>query len=373
MKVLHIVYECEPGRHKGGVSKAVHELAIAQSKTGESVEVWSISNFQNESSNFGYLHRRFKGEKFFGSISSRDIVNFLESIQGQVVVHLHNTFHALNIQVGSKARELGFKTFYTPHGALDPVLLKSFSLKSLKKRLYCHFFEIPSLNKANGVIALTEFENIGLQSIGVKSPIFVVPNGIHLPLPQLQQEFSRKDYINLLYLGRINPKKRIEHIIKALSLVSHRGFNVRLLIAGDEKQNPFYTKKLNALVDELDLGARISWLGFRDDLQKRELFKISDLFLHASESEGMAMAILEAMSYSVPVVASKGCYMSSAAHLGAIIEYESGENQLADTISNFLSSDGEFRKLQGDNGYKYVSSFHAWESIAEKLHAIYKK
>lgn len=370
MKVVHIVYACDPGNHRGGVSKAVHELALAQHHVGVPVEVWSVAASYSETCEHGYLHRRFPGGGFLGSIYSREILRAMEDQPAPVLIHLHNTYHALNFQVNKSALRLGFKVVHHPHGALDPVLLSGWSPKAIKKRIYTKFVEIPCLNRANAVIALTDQERQGLITLGVRSPIHVIPNGIDF-VDHVAPRAPRGN-LGLLYVGRINPKKRIEHIIEALSILLKNGHQAHLQIAGSETQFPEYTARLKALGADLGVVNCISWLGFRNEQQKRELFARADLFVHASESEGMAMAILEAMASAVPVVASAGCYMSNAASASAIMQYGEGSDQLADTIIKFAALDGDARRTLGLAGRAYVRARHDWARIATDLNHVYE-
>lgn len=369
MTIIHIVYACDPFNHRGGISKAVHELALAQHNVGVAVEVWSVAPAASETREHGYAHRRFLGASFLGSIHSPDMLRAMAARRAPLLIHLHNTFHALNFQSNSRARSLGFKVVHHPHGALDPVLLAGWSPKAVKKRIYVRLVEVPYLNRANAVIALTEQEKHGLLALGVRAPIHVVPNGIGLTAYDAPR--APVGDLSLLYIGRIHPKKRLEHIIEAISILVKAGHRPHLYIAGDEAQFPEYTTRLRDLGAQLGVSECLSWLGFRNEDQKRELFTRADLFVHASESEGMAMSILEAMSYSVPVLASAGCYMSAAASAGSIIQYEEGSDQLAEAIARFAGLDKALRQAQGAAGRAYVKSRHDWVTIATELNHIY--
>ena len=84
------------------------------------------------------------------------------------------------------------------------------------------------------------------------------------------------------------------------------------------------------------------------------------------------MAILEAMAYATPVVASKGCYMSAAAKAAALLEYDAGPGPLAAAIFQLLARGESARINQGRVGRDYVRTHHAWEAIASHLSHIYE-
>jgi len=374
MKIIHVVYACTPGAHRGGVSKMVHELAAAQLVVGHDVQIYSLSPQEEPVINQPVPIVYFKRHALLGSAFSDELSASVSRLPLGTVIHLHNTFHYLNIQVSKAARVRGLPVFHHPHGALDPHLLDGWSFLRVKKRIYAKIIEAPLLNCANGVFALTTNEAHGLRKLGVKSPIHVVPNGIMLSPPAIPSgRFNAINRLRILYIGRINPKKRIEEILHAISLVGNQGLACHLLIAGDANQFPSYSASLRELSTRLCLDDKVEWLGFRDEMQKRELFGQSDLFIHSSESEGMAMAILEAMANRLPVIASSGCYMSTAAEKGALIEYGSGSLALAHSLVKFAKMSAPEREQLALVGRMHVESSHSWETLARQIVDVYAK
>ena len=94
------------------------------------------------------------------------------SLRGHVL-HAHNSFHPLNLQVGEAGAARGFPVYYHPHGAMDPSLFQGWSWRALKKRLYIRFVGRLDLNRSAGVFALTGYEEAQLRSLGVTAPVAV--------------------------------------------------------------------------------------------------------------------------------------------------------------------------------------------------------
>lgn len=379
--IVHVVYNCTPDVFAGGVAKMVLELATAQSAFRKVVICAYASDQRNEVRINDNLHiKYFRGSKFLDVVYSTEICRYLIAEKERIlVIHAHNTFHPLNRQVSKVAASLCVPIFFHPHGALDPVLFRGFSIQNLKKMLYVRLVELRNLNQSTGVFALTALEKIQLLSIGVKKPIYVVPNGISFastPSEQIDttsliaaQEIPN-DSQKILYVGRIAKKKGLHFILPAFAAVKNRLSNAYLLLAGDENQNPVYSRQLRRMASDLGIASSVKWLGFLDEKKKPIVFASSQVFVHASSSEGMAMAILESMDRMVPVVATYGCYMGDAAREGALLECEQTPDSLAEMLLRVLQCEQVSCSLK-KNAKQYLQDHHDWKVIAAKINSLY--
>jgi glycosyltransferase involved in cell wall biosynthesis len=373
--IRHIVYECLPGAYAGGVQKMVFELASAQRRLGADVEIWTPDAIRAGSTEIfdGLPIRYFYPDPLLGFARSFRLRREIDKLPPDAVLHAHNTFTPLNVQVGRAATACGLKVFFNPHGALDPALFSGWDFKAIKKRLYIRFFTRPKLNRANGVFTLTSLEQAQLGSLGITSPIHVVPNGIR-PVAVASREAGLALRARhglgpagrvVLFVGRITSKKRIEDIIRAIG-----GLEAHLLIAGNPEAEPGYTAMLKAAAADAGCAHRVHWLGFMDEAAKATAYAAADCFVHASESEGMALAILEAMSAGLPVVATEGCYMAEAAQAGALVECARGPQALTEALRPLLM-DLDLAQKQGRRGQAYVASAHDWANLARRSLQIY--
>src|SRR2546430_10489445 len=195
MKVIHVVFECIPGKFRGGPQRMVYQLAAGQAVAGGDVEIWALNQngVPGNQTPSGLRPRYFPEHSLLGTHWSRRLGEALALQVGNVdVVHAHNTFELLNVQVARFGRKTKTKTFFSPHGALDPKLFGDWSARSIKKQLYNRLVEIPNLNAARGVFALSDFEENQLRAIGVSAPIHVVPNGVEIPPVQVEKAQSEE-------------------------------------------------------------------------------------------------------------------------------------------------------------------------------------
>lgn len=379
-KVIHVVYECIPGEFRGGVQKVAFELALAQNKIGLDVEIWSLYKTEpkEDVDCNGVKIRYFKAKYLFGVARSINLIRELIIMKEMIsIIHSHNTFHWLNIQLGKFSRYYSIPIFYHPHGALDNNLFNDFKFKSLKKRIYIKFFEAMNLKKAAGIFALTLEEKEQLMKLGLENNIHVLNNGINIPKGLPKKCESRKSLkVNLkkniiLYVGRIVAKKGLHIYLNALKEVISNSPDTIFIIVGDYNQDLEYTDLLKLKINNLDLKDNVIWAGFLNEKNKPLYFVAADIFIHASYSEGMAMSVLEAMSYSKPCLVTKGCYMQDAAIENSLIECEQDELELAKNTLNILN-DKELKNQLIVNSKNYIIKNHNWIVIAHQTRSIYK-
>jgi glycosyltransferase involved in cell wall biosynthesis len=110
---------------------------------------------------------------------------------------------------------------------------------------------------------------------------------------------------NLVFVGRIVPNKKIEDLIKILSV--YRKFlspHVRLIVVGNTRTLPRYYYALRELASRLQLTARE--LVFTGHLPMDEFlaaYQTADMFVSMSEHEGFCLPLIESCRFGLPVVA----------------------------------------------------------------------
>ena len=114
--------------------------------------------------------------------------------------------------------------------------------------------------------------------------------------PVQKSELGVKDSDRLLvWVGRLDPVKGLEDLLRALVIIQQR-FASHLVLVGDGPER----SRLERLITELDLADRVSLVGVRDDVPK--ILKACDVFVFPSHTEGMPNALLEAMASGCAIV-----------------------------------------------------------------------
>ena len=101
------------------------------------------------------------------------------------------------------------------------------------------------------------------------------------------------------FLGRLHPKKNIEQLIAALTLLPP---HVCLRIAGDG--DPAYREQLEVLVGTAGVGRRVTWCGFPTGADKQAFLAEIDLLAMPSRYECFGMVAAEAMAAGTPALVS---------------------------------------------------------------------
>jgi len=147
-----------------------------------------------------------------------------------------------------------------------------------------------------------EFEECGKLIPGWKG--FVIPNIIWLP--ELKICKHPNAVFTIIYMSRIHPKKGIELLMEAISLMEKKPI---LKIAGTGEES--YIKQLQQKAEGLGIAGNIQWLGWQNREEKFSTLMRADLFALTSYNENFANAVIEALHAGTPVLISGDVGVSS--------------------------------------------------------------
>ena len=102
----------------------------------------------------------------------------------------------------------------------------------------------------------------------------------------------------ILTVARLHPQKGHDYLIPIIPEIVAKFPQVRFVWVGDGEYQTYLTN----LLKEYQVEPYVAFLGYRDDIPN--LLTAADIFLFPSYQEGLPFAILEAMVYGVPVIAS---------------------------------------------------------------------
>lgn len=167
-------------------------------------------------------------------------------------------------------------------------------IKSLLKKIF---------KWSKHVIVLGEEEKAILEEdFGIHN-VISLPNCIDL---SAAREFNRniegKEFLDILYLGRIEPNKGIDYIFEACNALKSEGVKFHLNFAGKEEIEGQYIPKFKE-----EFGEHFTFHGIVSGEKKTDVLKKCNIFLLPSFYEGLPMSLLETMSFGqVPVVTPVG-------------------------------------------------------------------
>jgi len=198
------------------------------------------------------------------------------------------------------------------------------------------------------------------------SKIMVIPNGVDLGL--IGGVRSKRQEHKIVYVGRLNPHKKVDWLLKAFEMLKEKCPHADLELIGD---GPMYDKYIKyAKKNHL---SHVVFRGRVDDEEVIRALKSSWLYVLPSVREGQSITTLEAMASGTPqiVIDTEG---NGAAEL--VSEGQSGlcvkpsARNIYEAM-NCLLEDGETWRELSENGIKYTSNL-TWDNVAEQHDKLYK-
>lgn len=248
----------------------------------------------------GYGATIIKSEKLIGKSmdigSIIPIMRLLKELKPDIV----HTHASLSSRISAKLYGK-CKIIYTRHCAYPPSSFMSSSPGKLLGRLIARTF-------SDGVIAISEAVKENLTDTGVPEEIItVMMNGVE-PLEKLDENHKRE--IRKVYnigenektvgmVGRIEPVKGHEYFLNAAKICLDNGLKIKFLIAGSGG----IETDIRKMAEELRITENVIFTGFINDVAS--VVNIIDILVNASYgTEASSLAMLEAMSLGVPVIAT---------------------------------------------------------------------
>jgi glycosyltransferase involved in cell wall biosynthesis len=136
-------------------------------------------------------------------------------------------------------------------------------------------------------------------------PLYVDLAKYEKPMNAFLHRLFRDGRINILFVGRVAPNKKIEDLIKVTFY--YKKFIsplVRLIIVGKTTALPAYYHALVKLADDFLLAPEeICFTGHLPDDEMFAVYRAADVFLSLSEHEGFCLPLVESMIFDLPIIA----------------------------------------------------------------------
>lgn len=275
------------------------------------------------------------------------------------VIHAHS-YHALPALFAalSERKKKFVLSPYYHRGGHTP-------FRNLLHKPYKFFGEM-IFSRADTIICISEYEKRLVESdFNVAKKTIKIPNGLNLSEFENLKSKRKKDNGRekkeriLLYVGRLEEYKGVQHIIQ--SLPELQGFRLRIVGKGP------YEKELHNVAEELGVAERIEWL---KDLSRKELldcYADADIFLMLSSHESYGITVAEALASGTPCVVAKG---------SALDEFVDGIQCLGIdepiTKEKVIKSVIQLKDMKQNNEFDMENlTVFDWDYVTEKIDDIY--
>ncbi len=189
-----------------------------------------------------------------------------------------------------------------------------------------------------------------LMRLGFRSPVSVIYSGIDLKRIKAVRPVKSSGAV---YVGRLVGYKNIDRLIKVFNAT---GNELKIIGSGPEEAR---LKKM--------ANPNVKFLGYLPEDEKIAHMKGAQLFINPSKTEGMGLALLEAMACGTPVMAHDlPCYREFCTPENAVLCEITEKN-----VSSLIDSSQRLNKLS-INGVKTAKQFD-WDVITEKIQKIHEE
>tara|TARA_B100001250_G_scaffold408325_1_gene430539 strand:+ start:460 stop:1617 length:1158 start_codon:yes stop_codon:yes gene_type:complete len=375
MKILITIGSFFPAQ-KGGPDNSVFNLAKVISNNTDNVQVVCLFDSINNKlkkkfdikensitviSNLKVIYFKYY---FYRLFSPQYIWWLIKNIKNYQIIYVNSIFFYISFLVIFISGLSRKKLIISPRGELEPNAIK---YKYILKKIYLAII-FKFISKKNTTILVTSKEEIK------KSKKFLPPN-IKYSIIENFIDLDSSDYVNiqnnknrknLIYLGRIHPKKNIEELILAYSLLNDEIKNYhKLILIGTGKLN--YEEKLINLISELNLIDYVEFLGHKVGNEKSKILSSSKLLVLPSHTENFGNVILEAYSCFLPCVCSSNTPWKILDDLNIGFTYQYGHKELSNKINKILNWDDKTYYEICEKGRQYIVDNYSTKNKDNKI------
>ena len=219
-----------------------------------------------------------------------------------------------------------------------------------------------SIKKSNIIITPSQHLKTFIEKIGYENKIFVINNGV--TIEETNKVIFQNNIIQLLVVSRLVSQKNIDSIIKAVKVTENE--NIILNIVGDGSE----INNLKLLVKKYELDKKINFIGKIENTKLNEYLNNADIFIQASNYEGLPHSILEAMNFEIPILSTDvgGCsVLLNKGERGYIIPMPVSEVEISEGIRTIINNKNE-AKSKAKLAKNYLNQEHNFNTNAEIYH-----
>lgn len=358
---------------EGGVEVVVNELATRLAEKGYSVDAYNRSGYHVSGKEFDTSGKRgkyYKGIRIIVVPTFRNgklnaiVYSFLATLRALFgkydVIHYHAEGPCAMLWI---PKIFGIRTVATIHG-LDWQRAKwgrfaSFVLK---------FGEEMAAKYADEVIVLSKNVQKYFKQTYNRDTHYI-PNGINMPVPRpvklIKEKYGLEKDGYVLFLARLVPEKGLHYLIEAYGQILT---DKKLVIAGGSSHSVEYIEKIKGMAQK---DKRILMTDFVQGEVLEELYSNAYLFVLPSDVEGMAISLLEAMSYG------NCCLVSDIAENLEVVgdravSFKKGSVPDLKKNLEFLLDHGEEVGNYKNGVQDYICSKYNWEDVLKRTCMLYK-
>ena len=381
MRILHVTPTYLPAWRYGGPILSVHGLCRELAARGHEVHVYTTSVDGSTDSKVdhdrpvevdGVQIRYFRSTRLRRLFLALDMGRALDAgIAGFDLLHTHTLFAWPPLAASRAARRAGVPYVLSPRGMLvrDLVRMKSRWVKTA----WLSLFDRQNLEGAAALHVTSGIERDAAAAFGYElPPMHVIPNAVDLDEDGADAEPSSavialtREKPLLLFLGRVNWKKGLDRLVRALPKVP----GAHLAIAGNDEEN--HAATVAAIASATGVAERVHFTGFVGPADKRALLQAASVLVLPSLNENFGNVVLEAMAASRPVIVTPEVGAAVVVRATGCGEVTSGDPAALGRAIAALLGDAALGERMGRAGRAAIERDYSWSSVAVRMEQVYR-
>ena len=375
MHIAMIGHKRIPSR-EGGVEVVVEELSVRMAAMGHKVDAYNRFGHHVSGKKYDQEYG-WKGRKFYKGIRVYIVPTFRRSSLNAIVYSFFATIMALfhNYDVIHYHAEGPCAMLWLPHLLKRKIVVTVHGLDWQRAKwgnfasFVIKFGERMAAKYADEVIVLSE--NVKQYFADTyRREVTYIPNGISRPKPQgaslIREKYGLEKDGYFLFLGRIVPEKGLHYLIEAFSAIET---DKKLVIAGGSSQAMAYMDEIHRMAARDE---RIVMTDFVQGQILEELYANAYAFVLPSDVEGMALTLLEAMSYGSCCLVSDIKENTEVVEDKALIFKKGDVSDLRRQLVYLLDNPEEVSRM-GEKSVDFICGKYNWEDVTGQTLALYGK
>ncbi len=241
------------------------------------------------------------------------------------------------------------------------------------------------LENADRVVATSPHELEDMRStLSEKGEVEIIPCGTKTETFGLvSREEARKrldipqDQKMIIYVGRFDPRKGLETLVRAVNRPEVRQHDFHLYIVGgshSDQKDQAERDRIENLVHSLDIADYVTFTGQLDHSKLPTYYSASDVCVIPSHYEPFGLVAIEAMASGIPVVASAvgGLRFTVDPEETGLLAPARDDHAFSECIDRVLSQP-DMRDRMGNAGKQSVHDNFSWDGVTDQLSDLYQR